>query len=115
MAPQLLGHCAAAAILARPIRLLAFGTVPQKQQPALLLVYMFLALLDRHWLPLQAIANWGHDCTTTTMAGHAIHLCTCRGPQAQLTLCHSQTTSQTGFGPQYPATALCHKFDNSPS
>ena len=40
--PQLLCHCAAATVAALPIRELALGTVPQKQQPSLLLDYVLL-------------------------------------------------------------------------
>ena len=40
--PQLLCNCAAATVAALPIRELALGTVPQEQQPSLLLNYVLL-------------------------------------------------------------------------
>ena len=40
--PQLLCDCAAATVAALPIRELALGTMPQEQQPSLLLDYVLL-------------------------------------------------------------------------
>lgn len=45
MLPQLLGHTAAGAIVALPIRVLTLGTVTQEQQPPLLLQNELLLLL----------------------------------------------------------------------
>ncbi len=45
MLPQLLGNSTAAAIVALPIRVLTLGTVPEEQQPPLLLENELLLLL----------------------------------------------------------------------
>lgn len=66
--PQLLAHSAAASKLALFLALLALGTVPQKQQPPLLLLYVLLPVFQAFLRLLHVLPAWLQPipCTQAT-------------------------------------------------